>query len=251
MSEIFSRTERLIGAAAVKKLNCSRVAVFGIGGVGGYIAEALARAGVGAIDLIDSDKVSLSNINRQIYALNSTVGKLKTEVAKERILDINPDCAVKTYDLFYTPENANLFDFKAYDYIADAVDTVTSKMSLVEKAEENGVRIISAMGAGNKLDPTGFSVADIYQTSGCPLARVMRTLCKKRGIKSLKVVYSAEKSVTPLADSVENSDYADETAVKSAAAGKTGNRIPASISFVPPVVGFIMAGEIIKDIIGK
>lgn len=251
MSEIFSRTERLIGAAAVKKLNCSRVAVFGIGGVGGYIAEALARAGVGAIDLIDSDKVSLSNINRQIYALNSTVGKLKTEVAKERILDINPDCTVKTYDLFYTPETANLFDFKAYDYIADAVDTVTAKMSLVERAEENGVRIISAMGAGNKLDPTGFSVADIYQTSGCPLARVMRTLCKKRGIKALKVVYSAEKPVTPIADIVEHCDHADENAVNSAAAGKTGNRIPASISFVPPVVGFIMAGEIIKDIIGK
>lgn len=236
MDERFSRTEKLLGSSAMEKLKKARVAIFGIGGVGGYVAEALARSGVGNLDLIDSDKVALSNINRQIYALSSTVGKLKTEVAKERIYDIAPDCTVRTFPVFFTPQNASEFDFKEYDYIADAIDTVSAKLALAKKAQDAGVKIISAMGAGNKLDPAGFTVADIYDTSECPLARVMRTGCKKNGIKSLKVVYSKEKPVR----TDETSEIKD---------GKGRKSVPMSIAFVPPVAGFIMAGEIIKDII--
>ena len=236
MSERFSRTENLIGKAAVEKLRNSRVAVFGAGGVGGYCLEALARSGVGAIDIIDNDTVATSNINRQIYALNSTVGKYKVDVAKERIHDIHPDCKVNIYKLFYLPETADEIDLKNYDYIIDAVDTVAAKLCLIERAIAAGVPVISAMGAGNKLDPTAFKVADIYETKGCPLARVIRAECKKRGIKGLKVGYSEEKAIKPL-------NGADGQ-------GVNGRKIaPASISFVPPVVGFIMAAEVVKDLI--
>ena len=186
----FSRTELLLGKEAIKKLAASRVAVFGVGGVGGYVAEALARSGVGTIDLIDSDQVSLTNLNRQIIALHSTVGRYKTEVMKERILDINPDAAVHTHNCFFLPETKNEFDFSEYSYVVDAVDTVTAKIELVMEAQKAGTPIISSMGAGNKLDPTAFEVADIYKTSVCPLAKVMRRELKKRGVKKLKVVYS-------------------------------------------------------------
>lgn len=232
MSERFSRTENLIGKAASERLKHARVAVFGVGGVGGYSAEVLARSGVGAIDLIDNDKVALSNVNRQIYALSSTVGKYKADVAEERIKDINPECKVSTYKIFYLPETADKIDLSVYDYIIDAVDTVTAKLLLAKKAQEANVPIISAMGTGNKLDPTAFKVADIYRTKGCPLARVMRSECKKRGIKSLKVVYSEEEAIKP-----QNAE-------------KNGRKVaPASIAFVPPVAGIIMAAEAIKDII--
>ncbi len=235
MSERLSRTELLIGQPALGKLNKARVAVFGVGGVGGYAAEALARSGVGAIDLIDSDKVAESNINRQIYALYSTLGEYKVDVAANRIKDINPDCKVNTYKLFYLPETADAIDFTEYDYIIDAVDTVTAKLLIAVKAQSAGVPVISAMGTGNKLDPTAFKVADIYETSGCSLARVMRTECKKRGVKNLKVVYSEEKSLKP----------------KTTASEDNGSRkaVPASIAFVPPVAGFIMAAEVVKDLI--
>lgn len=235
MEERFSRTERLLGAFAMEKLKSARVAIFGIGGVGGYLAEALARSGVGHLTLIDNDAVSISNVNRQIYALSSTVGKLKTVVAKERIKDISPDCDVKTYETFFTPENADDFPFGEYDYIADAIDTVSAKLALAVKAQEAGVKIISAMGAGNKLDPTKFIVTDVYKTSECPLARVMRIGCKKRGIKALKVVYSKEKAIKLS----ENSEITN---------GNGRRSVPSSVAFVPPVAGFIMAAEIIKDL---
>ena len=229
----FSRTELLLGSEAIAKLGESRVAVFGIGGVGGYIVEALARAGVGELDLIDADNVSLSNINRQIIALHSTIGKSKVEVASLRAKDINPSIKLNIKNIFYLHENKEQFDFKQYDYIADAVDTVAAKISLAEEAFKVGVPIISAMGAGNKLDATAFKVADISKTSVCPLAKVMRRELRKRGINHLKVVYSEEKPLTPLAS--------DE---------QTGKRqTPGSVSFVPPVVGLIMAGEIIKDLL--
>lgn len=232
MSERFSRTENLIGKAAVERLKNARVAVFGAGGVGGYCLEALARSGVGAIDVIDSDRLAESNINRQIYALDSTLGEYKADVAEKRIKDINPDCKVKTYKIFYLPETADEIDFTHYDYIIDAVDTVTAKLLIAKNAESARVPVISAMGTGNKLNPTGFKVADIYKTSGCPLARVMRVECKKRGIKSLKVVYSEEKALKP-----QNAE-------------KSGNKIaPASIAFVPSVAGLIMAAEVVKDLI--
>lgn len=233
MSEQFSRTEALLGADAIEKLKNARVAVFGIGGVGSYVVEALARAGVGALDLIDSDTVAESNINRQLIALHSTVGRDKVEVAKERIADINPDCKVRTYKTFYLPENAGDFDMSEYDYIVDAIDTVSGKISLVCGAESAGVPIICSMGTGNKLDPTRFEVADIYGTSVCPLARVMRTELKKRGIKKLKVVYSKEE---PLAAKTELKDGVRRS-------------VPASVSFVPSVAGLIIAGEVIKDLI--
>lgn len=236
MSERLSRTENLIGKAAVNRLKNSHVAVFGVGGVGGYCAEALARSGVGTIDIIDSDKIVESNINRQIYALSSTLGEFKVDVAEKRIKDINPDCKVNTYKIFYLPENADLIDFKNYDYVIDAVDTVTAKLLIAEKAQNAGVPVISAMGTGNKLDATGFKVSDIYQTKGCPLARVMRIECKRRGIERLKVVYSEEKPLKPQAGE---------------ASKENGSRksVPASIAFVPPVAGFIMAAEVVKDLI--
>ena len=227
-----SRTEALIGKSAVEKLKKSRVAVFGVGGVGGFVAEALARSGIGEIDLIDSDKVSISNINRQIVALHSTVGKYKTEVMAERIKDINPSAKVNVYNIFYLPENADDFDFLQYDYIVDAVDTVSAKLSIVERAYALKVPVISSMGAGNKLNPTAFEVEDIYKTSVCPLAKVMRRELKKRGVEKLKVVYSKEEpKLSELIDA------------------ETGKRTPASISFVPSVAGLIIAGEVIKDLI--
>ena len=235
MSDRFSRTENLIGKDAMNKLKNARVAVFGAGGVGGYCLEALARSGVGAIDVIDNDTVAESNINRQIFALNSTIGKYKVDVAKERISDINPDCKVTAYKLFYLPETADEIDLSQFDYIVDAIDTVAAKLCLIERANDLGVKIISAMGAGNKLEPTAFKVADIYKTSGCPLARVIRTECKKRGIKSLKVAYSEEKAIKPISGTEE------------CAKGKRS--VPASISFVPSVAGLIIAGEVIKDLI--
>ncbi|MBQ8027996.1 MAG: tRNA threonylcarbamoyladenosine dehydratase [Clostridia bacterium] len=235
MSEMFSRTELLLGQEGLEKLKNSRVAVFGVGGVGGYVAEALARSSVGEIDLVDNDTVSLSNINRQIIATTKTVGQKKTQVMKERILEINPSARVNTFDVFFMPDTAELFDFSKYSYVVDAIDTVTGKIALVECAQKAGVPIISSMGAGNKLDPTQFEVTDIYKTSVCPLARVMRTELKKRGIKKLKVVYSKEPALTPLSDG-----------------GESGRkRTPGSVSFVPSVAGLIVAGEVIKDIIGK
>lgn len=235
MVERFSRTGALIGEAALNNLKNSRVAVFGAGGVGGYCLEALARSGVGAIDIIDNDTVAESNINRQIYALSSTLGQFKTDVAEKRIKDINPDCAVKTYKIFYLPETD--FDFTNYDYVIDAIDTITAKLSIVENAKKVGVPVISAMGTGNKLEPTGFKVADIYKTSDCPLARVMRAECKRRGIKDLKVVYSEEKAAKPQAEIKENGDKSMRRSV------------PSSIAFVPPIAGLIMAAEVIKDLI--
>ncbi len=232
----FSRTELLFGKGAMEKLAASRVAVFGIGGVGGYTVEALARSGIGAIDLIDDDKVCLTNINRQIIATHKTIGCYKVEVAAERIAEINPQAKVCTYKTFYTPETAEQFDFSQYDYIVDAIDTVTGKIALVMNANAAGVPIISSMGAGNKVDPTAFEVADIYKTSVCPLAKVMRRELKRRGIKKLKVVYSKEEPLTPLESEEENNT--------------SRRQIPGSNAFVPSVVGLIIAGEVIKDLIG-
>ncbi|MCI9541374.1 MAG: tRNA threonylcarbamoyladenosine dehydratase [Lachnospiraceae bacterium] len=223
MENQFARTEALLGVEAMERLKESRVAIFGVGGVGGYVAEALARSGVGAIDLIDRDKISITNLNRQIIALHSTVGKWKVEVMKERILDINPDCKVKVYPCFYLPENSKDFDFTMYSYIVDAVDTVTAKLQLVMEAKKAGTPIISSMGAGNKLNPASFEVADIYQTSVCPLAKVMRRELRKRGVESLKVVYSKEEPV------------------------KINTSVPASTAFVPSVAGMIIASEVVKD----
>lgn len=232
MNEQFSRTALLLGEEAIEKLNNSKVAIFGIGGVGGYVVEALCRSGVGALELIDNDVVSLSNINRQIIALHSTVGKLKTEVMKERLLDINKDIKVTTRNEFFLPEVSHGFDFASYDYIVDAIDTVSGKIELAVKAQEAGTPIISSMGAGNKLDPTAFEVEDIYKTSVCPLARVMRVELRKRGVKKLKVVYSKEQALKPCGDNSE---------------GK--KRVPGSVAFVPSVAGLIIAGEVIKDLI--
>ena len=228
----FSRTALLLGEEGVAKLKKSRVAVFGVGGVGGYVVEALARSGVGAIDLIDKDVVSISNINRQIIALHSTVGRPKTEVMAERIQDINPDIRVHTHNVFYLPETAAQFDFSQYDYVVDAIDTVAGKIALIEHAKNAGVPVISSMGAGNKLDPTAFEVADIAKTSVCPLARVMRRELKKRGIEHVKVVYSKEEPF-PTKETDE----------------ETGKAVAGSIAFVPSVVGLIIAGEVIKDLV--
>ena len=237
MNEQFLRTAMLLGEEAVEKLQKARVAVFGIGGVGGYTVEALARAGIGSIDVIDSDTVSRSNINRQLLATHSTVGMPKVEAAKMRILDINPDCIVRTHAVFYTPETADGFDFSDYDYIVDAIDTVTGKLALVERANAAGTPIICCMGTGNKLDASAFQVADISKTSMCPLARIMRKELGKRGIKHLKVVYSQEEALTP-------TGWEEEAA----ALGK--RQIPGSVSFVPGATGLILAGEVIKDIAG-
>ena len=235
MDEQFLRTAMLLGEEAVTRLQKARVAVFGIGGVGGYTVEALARSGIGQIDLIDSDTVSLSNINRQLLATHSTVGMLKVDAAKQRILDINPDAVVRTWPLFYTPETADRFDFTEYDYIVDAIDTVTGKLALVERAYAAGTPIICCMGTGNKLDASAFQVADISKTTMCPLARVMRKELGKRGIRHLKVVYSQEEALTP-------TGWEEEAA----ALGK--RQIPGSVAFVPGTAGLILAGEVIKDI---
>lgn len=244
----FSRTELLFGNEAMKKLENSRVAVFGVGGVGGYTVEALARSGVGTIDIIDDDKVCLTNINRQIIALTSTIGKYKVDVAEERIKDINPKIVVNKHKMFFTPETSGEFDFSQYDYVVDAIDTVTGKIELVMKANEIKTPIICSMGAGNKLDPTAFEVADIYKTSVCPLARVMRTELRKRGVKKLKVVYSKEKPITPIED-MSISCRAHCVCPPGAARKCTERRqIPGSTAFVPSVVGLIIAGEVIKDL---
>ncbi|MBE6776581.1 MAG: tRNA threonylcarbamoyladenosine dehydratase [Ruminococcaceae bacterium] len=227
MENIFSRTENLIGKDALSALKNSHVAIFGIGGVGGHTAEALIRAGISNIDIIDNDIISPSNINRQILATHSTIGKNKTDVMKQRLSDINPKATINTHNVFFTPENSHTFDFSKYDYIVDAVDTVTAKIELALKAKDAGVDIISCMGTGNKLDPTRFEITDIYKTSVCPLAKVMRYELKRRGIKKLKVLFSKEEPIKN-----ENS-----------------SRTPASISFVPAVAGLIIAGEVIKDII--
>lgn len=233
MEEKFSRTEILFGSEVMERLRSSRVAVFGVGGVGGYAVEALARSGVGALDLIDNDVVSVSNINRQIIALESTVGMHKTEAAKARIADIDPQCKVTAHNIFFMPETAELIDFSLYDYVIDAIDTVTGKIEIIMRAKSAGVPVISSMGAGNKLDPTRFKVADIYKTSVCPLARVMRREMKKRGVKDLKVVYSEEEAVKP-----QNSDISQPS----------GKPVPGSNAFVPSVAGLIIAGEVIKDL---
>lgn len=230
----FERFELLLGTEALEKLNNSRVAVFGVGGVGGYTVEALARSGVGRLDLIDSDTVSLTNLNRQIIALHSTLGQYKTDVAAARVRDINPECEVTVHRMFYLPETAEQFDFAEYDYIVDAIDTVSGKLELALRAQEAGTPIISSMGTGNKLDPTAFEVADISKTSVCPLARVMRLECRKRGIKKLKVVYSKEQARKPLSIPSESDG--------------TRRSIPASTAFVPSVAGLIIAGEVIKDL---
>ena len=231
MNNQFSREQVLIGADALELLKKSHVAVFGIGGVGSYVAEALVRAGVGSLDFIDKDVVDITNINRQIIALHSTIGKSKTEIMRNRALDINPEAKIETFNVFYSPETADSFDFSKYDYIVDAIDTVTGKLELVINAKKAGTPIISSMGTGNKLDPTLFEVADIYSTSVCPLARIMRKELKSRGVKDLKVVYSKEAP-----NRFENEGIDPRT--------------PSSISFVPSVAGLIIAGEVIKDIIG-
>lgn len=236
MQDQYSRTELIFGKEALQKLRASRVAVFGIGGVGGYTVEALARSGVGELDLIDNDVVCLSNINRQIIAAHSTVGRYKVEVAAERISDIDPTIKVNVHKTFYGPDTAGEFDFTKYDYVVDAIDTVTGKIALVMQAQAAGTPIISSMGAGNKIDPTAFEVADIYKTSVCPLAKVMRHELKRRGVKKLKVVYSKEEPIEPLADG---------------GAEENGRRqTPGSTAFVPSVVGLIIAGEVVKDLIG-
>ena len=236
MAHAFSRTERLVGSEALDILKTSRVAVFGIGGVGGYTVEALARSGVGSFLLVDNDTVSLTNLNRQIIATTETLGKDKVDVMKERIVSINPDAQVERRKCFYLPETADSFDLSGYDYIVDAVDTVTAKIDLIVRADQLGVPVISAMGAGNKLDPTRFEVTDIYKTSVCPLAKVMRRELKKRHIKKCKVVYSKEQPVKPVTDIDEQSSK---------------KSIPGSIAFVPSVAGLIIAGEVIKDLIKK
>ena len=244
----FSRTELLFGKAAMEKMASSRVAVFGIGGVGGYTCEALVRSGVGAFDLIDDDKVCLTNLNRQIIATRKTVGKYKAEVMKERMLEINPDVKVEIHKCFFLPENADEFPFEDYDYIVDAVDTVTAKLELVMKAKEKGVPIISSMGAGNKLDPTMFRVADIYKTKVCPLAKVMRRELKKRHVKKLKVVYSEEKPIRPI-DDLSISCRTHCICPPGTKRKCTIRRdIPGSNAFVPSTVGLIIASEVVKDL---
>lgn len=245
----FERTRLLLGKEAMEKLKNSRVAVFGIGGVGSYAVEALVRSGIEAIELIDDDKVCITNINRQIIADMKSIGKYKVDVAKERIYGINPRCKVTSHRCFYSPENASEFEFSQYDYVIDAVDTVTAKINLVMQANESNVKIISSMGAGNKLDPTAFEVTDIYKTDVCPLAKVMRRELKKRHIKRLKVVYSREKPLVPVEEesiSCESDCACPQETEKRYTYRKT---IPGSIAFVPPVVGLIVAGEVIKDLI--
>lgn len=236
MHEQFSRTELLLGESALKKLASSRVAVFGVGGVGSFTVEALARSGVGALDIIDNDVVAVSNINRQLIATHNTIGKYKVDVARDRLLEINPNLKINAYKTFYTSETASGFDFSGYDYVVDAIDTVSGKISLVLQSIESDTPIISSMGAGNKLDPTAFEVSDIYKTSVCPLARVMRNELRKRGVKKLKVVYSKEKPLTT-AERIDSVPGRRST--------------PGSVAFVPSVAGLIIAGEVIKDLIKR
>ena len=244
----FSRTQLLYGKDAMAKLSQSRVAVFGIGGVGGYVVEALVRSGIGALDLVDDDRVCLTNINRQILATHKTVGKFKVDVAAERIKEISPSCRVKTYRTFYLPQTQDQFDFTQYDYVVDAIDTVTGKLTIIENAKKLNVPVISSMGAGNKTDPAGFEVADIYETSICPLAKVMRRECRKRGIDSLKVVYSKEEPKRPLEDESIScmQDGSCSPGIERKGSGRRD--IPGSTAFVPSVVGLIIAGEVINDL---
>lgn len=242
MPDQYSRTRLLLGQAGLDKLRCARVALFGLGGVGGNTAEALARAGVGALDLVDDDAINLTNLNRQNLALHSTIGLSKVDAAKARILDIDPTITVRTHKTFYLPETANQFDFSQYDYVIDAIDTVTGKLQLIAQAKQAGVPVISCMGTGNKLDPTRFRVADISKTSGCALARIMRKECAKRGLKDVKVVYSEELPIDP---------QADETDIEPQREGSSRRSTPGSVSFVPAVAGLIMAGEVIKDLCAR
>lgn len=235
MKEQLVRTEMIFGTASMERLAAARVAVFGVGGVGGYAVEALARSGVGALDLIDHDTVALSNLNRQIIATHETVGKRKVEVARERVLSIHPTCEVRTSATFVLPETVKEYDFSSYDYVIDAIDTVAGKLALIEAGKEAGTPVISAMGAGNKTDPSAFRVADIYETKVCPLAKVMRKECKKRGIEHLKVVYSEEEPRTPFFGVLEEDKESDR-------------RVPGSTAFCPSVAGLIMAGEVVRDI---
>lgn len=235
MREQFSRTEMLMGSAALDRLQRARVAVFGIGGVGGFAAEALARCGIGRFELIDSDVISVTNLNRQIIALHSTLGRYKTEVMAERIKDIDPEAEVSVKNVFFLPENRDEFDFSSYDYVVDAVDTVTAKLSIIEEAKKAGVRVISSMGTGNKLRPDMLEVCDISKTSVCPLAKVMRYELKKRGIKNVKVVYSKETPIKPIFEAPDKGDR---------------RSVPGSVSFVPSAAGLLLASEVIKDLIG-
>lgn len=246
----FSRTELLFGNEAMNKLQGSRVAVFGIGGVGSYTVEALARSGVGTIDIFDDDKVCLTNINRQLIATRKTIGKYKVEVMKERVLEINPQAIVNVHQCFYSPENADEFDFTEYSYIVDAIDTVTAKLELIMRAKAAGVPIISCMGAGNKLDPTRFEVVDIYQTSICPLAKVMRKELRARGVKNLKVVYSKEPARTPMEDTSSSCKTNCVCPPGTQRKCTVRRQIPGSTAFVPSVAGLIIAGEVIKDLSG-
>ena len=237
MLDQFSRTELLLGREGMERLARARVAVFGLGGVGGYVAEALVRSGIGTLDLVDSDRVSLTNLNRQILATHRTLGQYKADAARERALDINPEAAVNARRVFYGPDTAGEFDFSQYDYVVDAIDTVTGKLALIQQALEAGTPIISCMGAGNKLDPAAFRVADIYETSVCPLARVMRKELKRRGVKRLKVVYSQEPPIEP-----EGALYQESLA------GEVRRQVPGSLAFVPAAAGLILAGEVVKDL---
>jgi tRNA A37 threonylcarbamoyladenosine dehydratase len=244
----FSRTELLLGKENMERLKNARVAVFGIGGVGGYTVEVLARSGVGTLDLIDDDKVCLTNINRQIIATRKTVGKYKVDVTKERVLEINPDAVVNTYKTFYMPDTAEQFDFTQYDYVVDAIDTVTGKIQLAIAAQEAGTPIISSMGAGNKVDPTAFEVSDLSKTSVCPLAKVMRRELKKRGIYHLKVVYSKEKALTPIDDMAISCKTHCICPPGVQRKCTQRRQVPGSNAFVPSVVGLIIGGEVIKDL---
>lgn len=246
----FSRTQLTFGAEAMEKLAASRVIVFGIGGVGGYTVEALVRSGIGAIDLVDDDKVCLTNLNRQIFALRSTVGKYKVDVAEARIKDINPDCKVTTYKTFYMPDTSDQFDFTQYDYVVDAIDTVTGKIELIMNAKKCGTPIISSMGAGNKVNPDMLEVADIYDTSVCPLARVVRYELRKRNVDGLKVVYSKEKAIPPVEDMAISCRQRCICPPGTTRKCTQRRDIPGSNAFVPSTAGLIIAGEIIKDITG-
>ncbi len=248
MSERFSRTEMLLGSDAMEQLKKAHVAVFGVGGVGGYTAEALVRSGIGKLTLVDSDTVAESNINRQIIATTKTIGRYKTEVMRERALDINPDIQVKEHRIFYLPETAGQFDFTEFDYVVDAVDTVTAKLTLVEAANATGVPVISCMGAGNKLNPGAFEITDIYKTSVCPLAKVMRRECKLRGIKKLKVLYSKEEALKPRESKSE--DYYAEGTGEEVNITTKRRSTPGSVAFVPSVAGLMIAGEVIRDLTG-
>ena len=245
--EQYSRTRLLLGQQGIDRLRAARVAVFGVGGVGGYVVEALARSGVGALDLIDDDKVCLSNLNRQIIATHSTLGQYKVDAAAARIRDIDPDIQVRTYKVFYTPETADQFDFSQYSYVVDAIDTVSGKLALVMQARAAGVPVICSMGAGNKLDPTRFEVADLYETSVCPLARVMRAECRKRGIDHLKVVYSKEPPMAPRPEEAMPAGTPDSSPARPGAPKK---RAPGSNAFVPSAAGLIIAGQVVCDLTG-